>query len=65
VIDAHGRVTAKCVGDGPEVVTAELERSTAATPYQALGDAGVAAGCLVLFALGRVGRAPPAGLYGG
>jgi apolipoprotein N-acyltransferase len=65
VIDAHGRVTARSRGDGPEVVTADLERSNALTPYQIFGDAGVAAACLALVALGLVGRARDSSLSGG
>jgi len=57
VIDAHGRVTARSQGDGPEIVAAELEGSSARTPYQFLGDGGVAAACLVFVALGLFGRA--------
>src|SRR5262249_53395392 len=42
VIDAHGRVTARSQGSGPEVVASALERSAAVTPYQIAGDGGVA-----------------------
>jgi apolipoprotein N-acyltransferase len=57
VVDPHGRVTARSLGEGPEIVSALLERSTAVTPYQRAGDAGVAGGCLAFAALGLVGRA--------
>ena len=45
-IDPHGRVTARSQGSGPEVISAELERSHAVTLFQILGDAGVAGLCL-------------------
>ena len=51
VIDAHGRIAARSAGDGPEVVAAELRRSSAITPYQRVGDLGVALACLVTLGL--------------
>jgi len=57
VVDAHGRITARSAGDGPEIVAAEVERASTRTPYQAAGDAGVAAVCLAGAALGLFGRA--------
>lgn len=52
VVDAHGRVAARSRGDGPEVVAAELRRSSAVTVYQRVGDLGVALACLLCLALG-------------
>jgi apolipoprotein N-acyltransferase len=57
VIDAHGRVTARSRGHGPEIVAAELERSSSVTLYQLLGDGGVAAACLACVALSLFWRA--------
>jgi apolipoprotein N-acyltransferase len=65
VVDPHGRVVARSAGAGPEIVSARLERSTAVTPYQQIGDAGVAGVCLVLAALGLVGRARDSRTSGG
>ena len=65
VIDPHGRVSARSVAEGPEIISASLERSAAVTPYQRIGDAGVAAGCLVFAALGLGGRARESRLSGG
>ncbi len=65
VIDPQGRISARSLGEGPEIVSASLERSGAVTLYQRLGDAGVAAGCLVFAALGLVGRARDSRLSGG
>ena len=65
VIDPHGRVTARSEGDGPEIVTAELQRSSAVTPYQVIGDAGAALVCLGLAAFALVGRAHEPALSGG
>ncbi|HTO08424.1 MAG TPA: apolipoprotein N-acyltransferase [Myxococcota bacterium] len=45
-VDPHGRITARSAGSGPEVISAEIERSRAVTPFQYLGDAGVAVLCL-------------------
>ncbi|HXZ86677.1 MAG TPA: nitrilase-related carbon-nitrogen hydrolase, partial [Myxococcota bacterium] len=56
VIDPQGRVVAQSRGAGPEVVSASVERSRAATLYQRAGDAGVAAVCAVMSGLGLVGR---------
>ncbi|HTO54120.1 MAG TPA: apolipoprotein N-acyltransferase [Myxococcota bacterium] len=55
VIDPHGRVSAQSLGDGPEVIAAELRRSHAVTLYQRLGEGGVALLCLVSLALALVG----------
>jgi apolipoprotein N-acyltransferase len=52
VIDPQGRVTARSLSDGPEVIAAELRRSHAVTLYQRLGERGVAALCAVALALG-------------
>jgi apolipoprotein N-acyltransferase len=65
VIDPHGRVTARSEGDGPEIVTAELQRSSAVTPYLLIGDAGAALACLCLAAFALVGRAHDPTLSGG
>ena len=46
IVDAHGRVAARSLGDGPEIVAAELRRSRAVTVYQQVGNAGVAVTCL-------------------
>ena len=51
IVDAHGRVAARSRGDGPEIVAAELRRSSAVTPYQRVGDLGVAVACLLCLAL--------------
>ena len=47
VIDPHGRVIARSHGNGAEIVTARLRRSSAHTLYQRLGDGGVAAAALL------------------
>ncbi len=65
VIDAHGRVTARSQGDGPEIVSAPLERSSVVTPYQVIGDAGAALACFCLAAFALVGRAHDSTLSGG
>jgi apolipoprotein N-acyltransferase len=51
IVDAHGRVTARSRGDGPEVVAAELRRCSAVTLYQRVGDLGVALACLLTLGL--------------
>jgi apolipoprotein N-acyltransferase len=45
-VDPHGHITARSTGSGPEVISAEIERSRAITPFQYLGDSGVAVLCL-------------------
>ena len=60
IVDPHGRVAARSAGDGPEVVAAELRRSHAVTPYQRVGDLGVALACLLILALApRIRRGTP------
>ena len=53
IVDPHGRVTARSAGDGPEVVAAELRRSSAVTVYQRAGDLGVALAGLLTLAVAR------------
>jgi apolipoprotein N-acyltransferase len=55
-VDPRGRITARSAGSGPEVIAAEIERSRAVTPFQYLGDAGVAALCLAGVVSGPLAR---------